>query len=78
MTLASLKRRLSRLEQAAGAPAGPCMCQPRRCDMRDYTAPNCTDDPDTDTRPARPCDRCGRPLVILRLVHSKKWPPEGP
>ena len=72
MTLANLKRRLTRLEQAAGAADGICACG-CGADVRDYDGPNSEHDATTDTRPARLCYRCGRPLLIVRLVHVEMW-----
>ena len=60
MTLASLGRRLTRLERVVGAVA-LCRCG-RGADVRDYDGPDSEQYAAADTRPARLCDRCGRPL----------------
>lgn len=62
-----LRERVSRLEGARGADDGEvCACIPRRYELRDSSG----DDGAEDTRPARRCERCGRPVVIIRLVRA--------
>ena len=41
--------------------------------MRDYDGPDSEHDAEADTRPARLCDKCGRPRLIVRLVHVEMW-----
>ena len=77
MSAATHRRRLEKLEQAAGISDGAiCACKINSVDVRAYTGRDSQAAADADTKPARVCARCHKPMKVIQIVvvHGPRKP----